>query len=49
MVGRYGTYTYNNVDHSLETGILGAKNILGEDHDTFTVNVKADYLEEIKQ
>lgn len=48
-VGRYGTYKYNNLDHSLETGIKGAQNILGADHDTFMVNIEPDYHEEIKQ
>lgn len=48
-VGRYGTYKYNNLDHSLETGIKGAQNILGADHDTFMVNIEAEYHEEIKR
>ena len=49
LVGRYGTYKYNNLDHSLETGIKGAQNILGGKHDTFMVNVEDEYLEEIKE
>jgi protoporphyrinogen oxidase len=48
LVGRYGTYKYNNLDHSLETGIKGAQNILGANHDTFEVNVEAEYHEEIR-
>jgi protoporphyrinogen oxidase len=48
LVGRYGTYKYNNLDHSLETGIKGAQNILGADHDTFMVNIESEYHEEIE-
>jgi protoporphyrinogen oxidase len=46
LVGRYGTYKYNNLDHSLETGIKGAQNILGARHDTFMVNIEDAYLEQ---
>ncbi|KPJ62035.1 MAG: hypothetical protein AMJ42_00285 [Deltaproteobacteria bacterium DG_8] len=49
LVGRYGTYKYNNLDHSIETGIKGAQNILGADHDTFMVNIEDEYLEEVKE
>jgi protoporphyrinogen oxidase len=49
LVGRYGTYKYNNLDHSIETGIKGAQNILGADHDTFMVNIEDEYLEEMKK
>ncbi len=49
LVGRYGTYKYNNLDHSLETGIKGAQNILGANHDTFMVNIEDEYLEERKE
>ena len=49
LVGRYGTYKYNNLDHSIETGIKGAQNIMGAHHDTFTVNIEDEYLEEIKK
>jgi len=49
LVGRYGTYKYNNLDHSLETGIKGAQNILGANHDTFMVNIEDEYLEEMKE
>lgn len=49
LIGRYGTYKYNNLDHSIETGIKGAQNILGAHHDTFMVNIEDEYLEEIKE
>ena len=46
LIGRYGTYKYNNLDHSIETGIKGAQNLLGAHHDTFMVNIEDEYLEE---
>jgi protoporphyrinogen oxidase len=46
IVGRYGTYKYNNMDHSMKTGVLAARNILGEDHDIDAVNEEKEYHEE---
>ncbi len=47
IVGRYGTYKYNNMDHSMKTGILAARNILeGDTLDVFDVNAAQDYHEE---
>jgi protoporphyrinogen oxidase len=46
IIGRYGTFRYNNTDHSIETGLLAAKNILGEHHDLERVNADAEYHEE---
>jgi protoporphyrinogen oxidase len=46
IVGRYGTYKYNNMDHSMKTGILAARNILGESHDVWDVNAEKEYHEE---
>ncbi len=45
IIGRYGTFRYNNTDHSIETGLLAAKNILGESHDLDRVNADDDYHE----
>lgn len=45
IVGRYGTFRYNNADHSIETGLLAAKNILGESHDLDRVNAAREYHE----
>lgn len=45
IIGRYGTFRYNNTDHSIETGLLAAKNILGEDHDLDQVNQDHEYHE----
>jgi protoporphyrinogen oxidase len=45
IIGRYGTFRYNNTDHSVETGLLAARNILGERHDLEQVNADQDYQE----
>ena len=45
-VGRNGMHRYNNSDHSMLTGLLAAKNILGEEHDLWNVNVERSYHEE---
>lgn len=44
-IGRGGSFRYNNTDHSIETGMLAAKNILGERHDLERVNADAEYHE----
>jgi hypothetical protein len=36
---------YNNQDHSMLTGILAARNILGAKFDLWAVNGNPDYLE----
>ena len=48
-VGRNGMHRYNNQDHSMLTAILAAKNILGEKHDLWNVNVERSYHEEFTQ
>jgi protoporphyrinogen oxidase len=45
IIGRYGTFRYNNTDHSIETGLLAAKNLLGEHHDLDRVNADKEYHE----
>jgi len=45
-VGRSGMHRYNNMDHSMQTGILAAKNCDGEQHDLWAVNEAKSYLEE---
>jgi protoporphyrinogen oxidase len=45
-VGRNGMHRYNNSDHSMLTGLLAAKNILGENHNLWNVNVERSYHEE---
>ena len=47
IVGRYGTYKYNNMDHSMKTGLLAARNLLGESRqDVLDVNRAREYHEE---
>jgi protoporphyrinogen oxidase len=45
--GRNGLHRYNNQDHSMWTGILSALNLVaGTDHDVWSINTDADYLED---
>ena len=46
IAGRGGTFRYNNADHSIETGLLVAQNLLGESHDIESVNAEPEYHEE---
>jgi len=48
-IGRNGMHRYNNMDHSMLTGILAAKNVLGEQHDIWNVNEDEEYLEEDRE
>jgi protoporphyrinogen oxidase len=48
LIGRNGMHRYNNQDHSMLTGMLAVKNIFGEKHDLWSVNVDKEYLEEDK-
>ncbi len=45
-IGRSGMHRYNNMDHSMQTGILAAKNCCGEHNDLWAVNEEKSYLEE---
>ena len=45
-VGRNGMHKYNNQDHSMLTAMLAVENILGAEHDVWSVNVEAEYHEE---
>ncbi|NDJ17669.1 NAD(P)/FAD-dependent oxidoreductase [Myxacorys almedinensis] len=45
-VGRNGMHRYNNQDHSMLTAMLAARNVLGENHDLWNVNVERSYHEE---
>jgi len=45
--GRNGLHHYNNQDHSMWTAILATLNLVdGAQHDVWSVNVEAEYLEE---
>jgi protoporphyrinogen oxidase len=46
VVGRNGMHRYNNQDHSMLTGLLAARNVLGEQHDLWAVNTERSYYEE---
>jgi protoporphyrinogen oxidase len=47
-VGRNGLHRYNNQDHSMLTAMLAARNIMGESHDVWSVNVERSYHEEFQ-
>jgi protoporphyrinogen oxidase len=44
--GRNGMHKYNNQDHSMFTAMLSVENILGAQHDVWSVNVEAEYHEQ---
>jgi protoporphyrinogen oxidase len=44
--GRNGMHRYNNQDHSMLTGLLAARNVLGDAHDLWEVNIERSYHEE---
>jgi protoporphyrinogen oxidase len=46
LIGRYGMFKYNNMDHSTLTGFYAAENILGANHDIWKVNVEEEYHEQ---
>jgi protoporphyrinogen oxidase len=48
-VGRNGMHRYNNQDHSMLTAMLAVENIFGATHDTWAVNVEAEYHEEKRE
>jgi protoporphyrinogen oxidase len=47
-IGRYGMFKYNNMDHSILTGLYAAQNILAEQtiHDIWDINTDEEYHEE---
>lgn len=47
-IGRNGLHRYNNLDHSMLTGVYAARSLLtGEQYDLRSVNDEQEYLEEI--
>jgi protoporphyrinogen oxidase len=46
VIGRNGMHKYNNMDHSMLTGYLAARKVLGEEHDLWDVNTDEEYYEE---
>lgn len=45
VAGRNGMHRYNNMDHSILTGLLAARNVLGASNDLWSVNAEDVYLE----
>jgi protoporphyrinogen oxidase len=46
VIGRYGSFKYNNQDHSILMGIMATENILDNaDHDLWNVNSDDEYQE----
>jgi protoporphyrinogen oxidase len=48
VIGRNGQHRYNNQDHSMLAGMLAARNVAGESHDVWGVNVEEEYHEEVR-
>jgi protoporphyrinogen oxidase len=48
-IGRNGTHTYNNQDHSMVMGMLAVRNLFGESHDVWTIDQPDEYLDEIRE
>jgi len=46
LAGRNGMHKYNNQDHAMLTGLMAARNIMGESYDLWRVNADAVYLED---
>lgn len=47
VIGRYGSFKYNNQDHSIIMGLLAAENIvLGAGHDLWKINTDYDTYQE---
>jgi protoporphyrinogen oxidase len=49
QVGRNGQHRYNNQDHSMLTALLAARNVLGEQHDIWDVNLEPEYQETLER
>ena len=50
LIGRNGTFRYNNMDHSVEMGLYAAWNLISgnDEYDIDSVNIEREYLEEKK-
>jgi protoporphyrinogen oxidase len=48
-IGRNGTHTYNNMDHSMVMAMLAVRKMLGAEHDLWNLDGKDEYLEEIHE
>lgn len=45
-IGRNGMHRYNNMDHSMLTGMLAVRNLLEGGHDLWQVNTESSYYEQ---
>ena len=48
-IGRNGTHTYNNQDHSMVMGMLAVRNLFGEKNDLWAIDSQDEYLEEMSE
>ena len=47
VIGRYGSFKYNNQDHSILMGLLAAENILNnKEHNLWDLNTDYEYQED---
>ncbi len=46
IIGRAGMYRYNNMDHTIQSGIWAARNLLGGNYNIESINLEKDYHEE---
>jgi len=49
LVGRNGMHKYNNQDHSMLTGLLAVRNLLGGNYNLWEVNTEMEYQEEARR
>jgi protoporphyrinogen oxidase len=47
-IGRNGQHRYNNLDHSMLTGVAAVRRLLGEEADPWDVNTEESYSEEAR-
>ncbi len=45
VIGRYGMYKYNNMDHCIETALRAVDNIFGANFDLYEINKEPEYHE----
>ncbi len=46
IIGRAGMYRYNNMDHTIQSGIWAARNLLGGNYNIESINLEKEYHEE---
>ena len=45
VIGRNGMHRYNNMDHSMLSGIMAARNVMGGNNDIWNINTDDEYHE----